>query len=360
MSLSSKITKRTALLTEVAKRFPVRGLLRSRSTTSDLVFWAHHRYPDTWLHYLGAGDSVLKDTALLAALIDTGRPFRIVRGAAIGSVTNSTIVYSIDAFNPNRSLNYSASLMTTLRQLEAQGNTLYPSADEAELWENKVFMHRRFDELGINSPPTIVVERDTDVDAAVAAAGFEYPLLVKEPHSNNSQGLHRVASPAELAAVRQRLAGAGAYELLVQRILDMRRDLRVTMIGGEIVHHYWRINLSDEWMPTTTRKGSQVDFVTFPEQWRSTIVGAMDALGLRNGAFDVCWDHDDLDTEPYFLEVSPAYTPNPPPSAPFVDRPYADFKAQVRGDGNYTAAFADLVFELHRKLVAAWGLAGPK
>jgi len=356
MSLASKVKKRTVLLGEVAKRFPLRGLVRGRSSDADLVFWAHHRYPDSWLGYLGSGDSVLKDTALLNAIIETGRPFRVVRGVDIGAVANSSIVYSIDAFNPNRSMNYSASLMTTLRQLEAQGNTLYPSADEAELWENKVFMHRRFDELGINTPETIIVDRDTDLDAAVAAAGFEYPVLVKEPHSNNSQGLHKVGSAGELAALRAELGRSGAYELLVQRILDMRRDLRVTMIGGEIVHHYWRINLSDEWMPTTTRKGSQVDFVTFPEQWRATIVGAMDALGLRNGAFDVCWDGDDLDTEPYFLEVSPAYTPNPPPSARFADRPYADFKAQLTGEGNYTSAFADLVFDLHRKLVAAWGL----
>lgn len=356
MSVSSKIKKRVALLAEVARRFPVGGLRGSRSSSADLVFWAHHRYPDSWLGYVGAGDLVLKDTALLNALVETGREFRIVSGPAIGTVTNSTIVYSIDAFNPNRSLNYSASLMTTLRQLEAQGNTLFPSADEAELWENKVVMHRRFDELGIRSPETIVVERDTDVDAAIAAAGFEFPLLVKEPHSNNSQGVHKVGSAAELAALRSKLAGEGAYELLVQRLLDMRRDLRVTMIGGEIVHHYWRINLSDEWMPTTTRKGSGVDFVTFPERWRSTIVGAMDALGLRNGAFDVCWDGDDLDTEPYFLEVSPAYTPNPPPTAEFADRPYAEFKAQITGAGNYTAAFADLVFEQHRLLVAAWGL----
>lgn len=359
MSVSSKVKKRLALLSEVAKRFPVSGLIRQRSSSADLVFWAHHRYPDSWLGYLGAGDSVLKDTALLNAIVETGRPFRVVSGTGIGSVANSTIVYSIDAFNPNRSLNYSASLMTTLRQLEAQGNTLYPSADEAELWENKVFMHRRFDELGINSPTTIVVERDTDVAAAIDEKGLRFPLLVKEPHSNNSQGLHKVADLSELLAVRDRLAGAGAYELLVQEILDMRRDLRVTMIGGDVVHHCWRINLSDEWMPTTTRKGSQVDFVTFPEQWRSTIVDAMNKLGLRNGAFDVCWDHDDLDSEPYFLEVSPAYTPNPAPSKPFADRPYADFKAQVRGDGNYTAAFADLVFDLHRKLIAAWGLADP-
>ncbi|MFN8051597.1 MAG: hypothetical protein U0Q22_09190 [Acidimicrobiales bacterium] len=362
MSVASKIRKRSALLVEIGRRFPLRGLLRQRDASADLVYWAHHRYPDSWPAYVGSGDGVLKDTALLSALIETGRPFRVVSGVGIGDVTNSTIVYCIDEFNPNRVLDYSSALMATLRQLEAQGNTLFPSADEAEFWENKVFMHRRFDELGIRSPETVVVGRDTELDEALAelerrsGAAFGFPLLVKEPHSNNSQGLHTVADRAELEALRRTFADAGAYEFLVQRILDMRRDLRVTMVGGEIVHHYWRINLSDEWMPTTTRKGSQVDFVTFPEQWRERIVGAMDALGLRNGAFDVCWDADDLDTEPYFLEVSPAYTPNPAPSPAFADRPYSDFKAQLRGPDSYTVGFVELVFDLQRRLVAAWGL----
>ena len=252
--------------------------------------------------------------------------------------------------------------MATLRQLEAQGNTLLPSADEAELWENKAFMHRRFDELGIHSPPTVIVDADTDLDRAVdelserVGPKFGWPLLVKEPHSNNSQGLHKVADMAELEAWRTQFVAGGSSEFILQHILDMRRDLRVTMVGGEIVHHYWRINLSDEWMPTTTRKGSQVDFVTFPEPWRQTIVDTMGALGLRNGAFDVCWDGDDVESEPYFLEVSPAYTPNPAPSPAFADRPYADFKAQLRGPDSFTVGFVDLVFDLQRRLVAAWGL----
>ena len=69
MSVSSKIKKRVALLAEVARRFPVGGLRRSRSSSADLVFWAHHRYPESWLGYVGAGDLVLKDTALLDALL---------------------------------------------------------------------------------------------------------------------------------------------------------------------------------------------------------------------------------------------------------------------------------------------------
>lgn len=365
MSLSSKIKKRSALLVEVARRFPAAEVVRAaRRPDAPVVFWAHHRHPVSWAGYVASEDTILKDVAMMSALADAGVEYRIVTGTAIGQVSNSTIVYSIDAYNPARLVDYSAGLMTTLRQLEAQGNTLYPSADEAELWENKVFMHRRFDELDINTPATVAVGRDTDLDEALQALAVPgesdpFPLLVKEPHSNSSQGLHKVASRADLDRLRAELESAGQSELLVQRLLDMRRDLRCTVIGGEIVHHYWRINLGEEWMPTTTRRGSQVDFVTFPEQWRSTITDAIGRLGLRSGAFDICWEHDDLDGPPFFLEVSPAYTPNPAPTPQFADRPYMDFKTQLTGPGNYTAAFADLVFDLQRRVVAAWGLGRP-
>ena len=360
MSAMSKVKKRVVLMAHVARRTPWMRVLRQRDRSSELVIWLHHRYPESWLQFLAKGDSFLNDAALVNAVVETGRSFRFVSGANIGDLVNSTVVYSIGEFNPARSINYSASLVAALRQLEAQGNTLYPSADEAEYWENKMFMHRRFDDLGITAPPTVLVDRDTDLGPALADAAFEFPLLVKEPHSCQSQGLHKVDSMGDLERVRSDLARGGNYEFIVQRILDMRRDLRVTMIGGKIVHHYFRINFSEEWKPTTTRAGSQADFETFPEHWRGRIEEAMAKLGMRNGAFDICWDGDDLETEPYFLEVSPAYTPNPPPPPAFVNRPYADFKAQLFGPDSFPGQFADLVFELHRQVVAAWGLGGPK
>lgn len=304
---------------------------------------------------MASGDSFLKDAALLAAVAETGVPFRIVSGAGIGKVANSTIVYSIDKFNPSRVRNYSAELMTALRELEAQGNTLLPSADEAEYWENKVFMHRRFDELGIRTPSTTVVGRDSSLHEDE----LTYPLLVKEPHSCQSNGLHKLDTPRQLVDLRTRLTTRGDHELLVQELLDMRRDLRVTIIDGKIVHHYFRINNSDDWMPTSTRIGSSVDFESFPEQWRDEIVEAMAKLGLRAGAFDICWVGDDLDSPPYFLEVSPAFSPNPAPPPAFADRPYAEFKAQLTGPDAFQIAFADLVFDMHRAFVAMWGLANP-
>ncbi|HBX78034.1 MAG TPA: hypothetical protein DEG43_10325 [Acidimicrobiaceae bacterium] len=356
MSVASKIKKRSSLFMEILRQTPYRRILRQIDRNSDTIVWLHHRYPDSWLKFLATGDSILKDVALLAAVADAGIKFRIVSGPSIGPVTNSTIIYSIDRFNPAGVVNYSAGLVAALRELESQGNTLYPSADEAEYWENKAFMHRQFDALGIHAPKTVLLERGEAAEPLIAAAGLAFPLLVKEPHSCNSAGLHTVDSFAELEALRTRLESTGQKVLIVQEILDMRRDLRATVIGGEVVHHYFRINTTDTWMPTTTRRGSQVDFVTFPEQWRGTITGAMEAMGMRNGAFDICWDGDDLTNEPYFLEVSPAYTPNPAPPASLDGQPYADFKARLVGDDSFARAFVSLVFELHELVVKAWGI----
>lgn len=358
MSLRSKLAKQAALSGEALRRMPWRQLIAARRRTdAEVVVWLHHQHPDPWWRWLANGDTALKDVALLKAVAATGCSYRVVTGPRIGGVTNSTIVYSINSFNPAGLADHSAGLRATLRALEAQGNTLYPSADEAEFWENKVFMHRRFDELGVRSPRTVAVTPTTDLDAALAAAGLDFPLLVKEPHSCNGRGLHLVDDAAALETVRAELAAEGGHQLLVQELLDMRRDLRVTLVGGRIVHHYWRVNESDEWKPTTTRGGSRADFVTFPEAWRERIEATVQRLGLRNAAFDVCWAGDDLDTEPYFLEVSPGYTPNPPPPPAYADRPYRDFTQQLTGPDSYARRAADLLEDLHLRVVEAWGLA---
>jgi hypothetical protein len=201
-SLGKKGGKRAALLSNIAQRVPWQGVRRLYDPQAELVLWLHHRYPHSLATWTLRGDTVLKDFALINAVVERELPFRLVTGPEIGTVVNSRIVYSVDAYNPARVRNYSASLMAALRQLEAQGNVLYPSADEAEWWENKVFMHRRFDELGINTPPTTIVGRETDVDEE----SLEYPLIAKEPHSHGSLGVHKVGDAGELRALRGRLA----------------------------------------------------------------------------------------------------------------------------------------------------------
>lgn len=354
----ARVSRRLALLAQVARRFPFRGLLRHLRRNATVVVWIHHRLPGGWCRYLANGDLVVNDLALLRAFLEAGIDVRVVFGPRIGEVANRTIAYSIESVNPLRLADHSAGLRATLRELEAQGNRLLPSADEAELWENKVAMHEALDRAGIATPTTVVLRRHDDAAVVLAAADLRFPLLAKEPHSCNGRGVHLVASPDELAVLRAGLARRGDHDLLVQRLVDMRRDLRVTVIGDEVVHHYWRVNPSATWRPTTTRHGSIAEFDGFPERWRAAFVDAAARLGLVQAAFDVCWEGDDVSTEPLVLEVSPAFSPNPPPSDAFVGRPYAAFRARRWGRGAQPAAFVELVCRQHGLRVRAWDPAG--
>jgi glutathione synthase/RimK-type ligase-like ATP-grasp enzyme len=346
------LNKRLAVLWYLGGAIPWTKVWRAHDRSSDVVVWIHHRYPAGWLRYVFREDTVVKDAGLVTALAEAGFKFRFVTGTGIDDLERATVLYSIHNFNPDRISNYSASLMKTLRAAEGRGCRMLPSGDEAEYWENKVFMHRRFDELGVHCPRTVVIRRGQPLPDDLPA----FPLLVKEPHSSGSLGVHKVADADELAAVRRRAEAEGEDELLCQELIDMRRDLRVTLVGREVVHHYFRINTDEEWHPTSTSHGSSVDFVTFPEQWRAHMIDTFGRLGLTTGAFDVCWQHDDLTTEPYYLEVSPAYTPNPPPAPSFRDRPYSAFKVNLWGPESYMRASVAIVFDIHRMVVATFDL----
>ena len=346
-----KAEKRLTLLRDLQREFPLKRVRALRRSDADLVVWIHHSYPAGWLKYFFREDGIVKDAGLLAGLARAGLPFQLVTGNKIDRVRNKRVIYSIFPYNPNRRKNYSDGLVEALREIESHGNTLAPRADEAEWWENKIYMHRRFAELGVNCPPTTIDRLTDDLDTSLT-----YPLLVKEPHSSGSLGLHKVDSAAEHQRVRDELRAAGETEVLTQGLIDMKRDLRVTIVGDQVVHHYFRINTTDAWQPTSTKRGSIVDFETFPERWRAHILEVFSRFGLRTGAFDICWEGDDLATEPIFLEVSPAYTPNPPLPPAFADRPYADFKLHLRGPDAYGTAFVRNVFRIQEMILEEWGI----
>ncbi len=350
-SLWHKVTKRIALVTYVVLAVPWLSAIRLRRRGAKLVLWIPHRYPSSLLAYVGREDTIVKDAGLLAALCERKIPFDVVLGRGIEKVRGRDVVYTIHPYNPDGLHDYAEGLLVALRRIEANGNRLFPSADEAEWWENKGFMHRRFAELDVHCPPTVIV----DLSAPLDPSAFEYPILVKEPHASGSRGLHKVASPGELQRVVGEMKRDGETELLVQDLIDMRRDFRATLVGDRIVHSYFRINTSADWKPTSTSHGSIVDFEHFPEQWRAYIVEVFGRLGLQSGAFDLCWAGDDLETEPYVLEVSPSYTPNPPPPAGWT-RPYVDFKSVLFGRDSYAKASVATVFWVAGQLIDEYGL----
>ncbi|MFN8322540.1 MAG: hypothetical protein U0T74_07765 [Chitinophagales bacterium] len=320
-------------------------------------FQLHDKDADVVLLMRPQFSSIFKDTfepdiILMGVLVKMGLRFRVYRGSEYGQFQNKTIIYNASYFmNEHGFQNYSAFQTYVMQQLEYQGNRVFPRADEIVYWENKEYMYAKFKELGIKHPDTSMFHSYEEFKQAK----LKFPLLIKEAHSHAAEGVYKVNTPedAERLLTSEKFMSNNRV-IIAQQLLNMRKDLRVTVLGDEIVLHYWRTNPSDEWKPTSTSHGSGVDFVTFPEKWRSYFMEVNRKLNLKSGGYDYAWENDDLETEPICLEVSPTYQPNPP--ADITGRPYTygQWKKKLLLKDSWDEAYTEFYFGIRYKVFESY------
>lgn len=315
-----------------------------RSTEdAKIVVWLNNK---SWRYFIG--EAIVWDFATIDALLKRGIPFRVITGRKkVGKLRNKYVFFSPNnAFNVYGFSDYTDILRHLTFQLEKQGNQVMLSSYEVQFLENKAFMHKRFEEFKVSTPKTEIFHSAEEV----LGSELSFPFLIKAEHSSGSRGLYKITSKQDLERLFKESDFLEENEhILVQDILNMRKDLRVILVGNEIVHFYWRINTSDEWKPTSTSHGSKVDFVTFPEQWRAHIIETFKRLKLRTGAFDIAWQNDDLNTTPMYLEVSPSYQPNP--KLEIGDKDYAYFKKGFSITNSYERKYVNTIFSIRDKII---------
>ena len=313
----------------------------------EVIVWI---YPAHILKYFFS-DKAIRDFGYITALSKHNIKHRIYIGKKIGKFRNHKILCSFDnVYNRFGFTDYVSSFIQLVENLELQGNKVFPNSYEARFWENKTFMHKEFARLSISEPKTILcktLEEVTNID-------IPFPYLIKEEHSCSSNGVHKISSSVELKTKVDSDYLNRNSTIICQELINMRKDLRVIIVDNEIVLHYWRINLANEWKPTATGFGSQVDFINFPTQWKSFIIETFKKLNLTTGAFDITWKNDDLSTIPIFLEVSPSYQPNPIVDLEKLKMDYGTFKKKFNLRINYDKEFIRLVYQIQSKVTKAF------
>lgn len=267
----------------------------------------------------------------------------------IGKFKNKKIIFYGRYLNTYGFLDHSIVVRFLSNELTKQNNKVFPNPKEAALWENKAHMYELFNEKKIRTPKTHVMNIDEIDDIFVN--GLEYPVLIKEEHSCSSVGVYKIDSSHQLLSlIRNNEYLNKNRKVIIQKLLNIRRDLRVIIVGDKIVLHYWRINTKNEWEPTSTSHGSKVDFENFPENWREWIMETFYKLEIRTGAFDIAWDNDDINQEPYILEVSPFYQPNPKPCQS-LKISYGEWKKSLYLRNSYQSAFTDVMFDIQKEII---------
>jgi glutathione synthase/RimK-type ligase-like ATP-grasp enzyme len=242
-----------------------------------------------------------------------------------GGIYNKSILWSpIKDFDKYDFVNYPSTLTFIASQFESQGNRMFISSNEVSYLENKYFMHEMFEKYSIRTPKTWIFKSLYDIDYSV----LEFPLLYKGVHSSGSLDIIKFEDNDSLKTFIIELQNIGLDKSIVlQKLLNIRRDMRVTVIGNKILYAFWRINPNKEWMTTATKNGSYIQFIDFPSKWESFITESVAKLNLDIAGLDIAFENDDLNTEPYIIEISPRFSQNPPYDNPGLK--YKDYKNKV-------------------------------
>ena len=291
-------------------------------------------------------ERLLTDLAYINSLSNNEIKFRRVKSLDVGNYSGKTIYCPYDKYDKIFGLiNYTKQQFFIISELEKQNNVVFPKTSEYLFWENKAYMHKKFNELKIPHPYTKILNSFDDIDHLK----LDFPFLIKEVHSCSANGIHKINNKKDLNSFRNNLLNT---KFLVQKLLNIRRDLRVTIVGNKIVHFYWRINNASEWKPTSTGHGSSVDFINFPEKWREFIIEQFLKLKIVTGAFDIAWENDDLNTVPLILEVSPTYQLNPVTTNSKHLNAYGRYKKySFFGKNSYINQYIKQTFDVVDKIV---------
>ena len=334
------------------KSIEFRSIFSRLDKNSDNIVILYPNFPKGILRYFYA-DALVNDVALVNATAQNVGSLRIKIGTRnLNKLIEKNIFLNVsNRYNSHGFRNYANSLKYFILQLEDQANRVFPNSYEVEWWENKVFMHREFDKIGIKTPETTIIDLD---NLDINLLPYAYPFLIKEIHSAGSNGVHKVNTIEDVKNIiyNDKIRKSNRY-LLLQKLLNMDRDLRVIVVGDKIVLHYWRINATKEWQPTSTKHGSTVDFDFFPEEWRAHIIAEFQKLKITTGAFDLVWENNDYSQTPFVLEISPSYQPNPVPLKN-LKTSYGAYKSGFSFFDSWDARFVVVVQRIKNELVAAW------
>lgn len=194
-------------------------------------------------------------------------------------------------------------------RLEKQGLRLFNSSRAIELCDNKVLTYMELAGAGIKFPRTIVSPK-TYENIGYSDSGFienacnelGFPLIIKEAYGSFGQ---QVYLAEDFTAAKKIIATLGGREFVMQSFVKASsgRDVRVNVVGGEVVASIYRYNDRD-FRSNISNGGSMKPYEVNAEQ-AELAVNACRALGLDFGGVDVLFDGEgatvcEVNSNPHF------------------------------------------------------------
>lgn len=208
------------------------------------------------------------------------------------------------------------------KNLEEKGEILFPTSNHMSYYENKVNLFSLFKKCNVKIPDTWHV---TNLEDALNLENtLVFPIILKKPFYHSSIGIQQCYSKIEYRKIIKDFFTTNK-ECIIQKKLNFTKEARLSYVGYNLFHGYYRIKKNCNQVSGCTRFGSVCSFDIDLKEKSKIIKSFVDKTGYDIGGLDIVWENDDETQEPYVLEVSPIFSLNPP-TPPNWNKSYNEFK----------------------------------
>lgn len=172
---------------------------------------------------------------------------------------------------------------------------IFPSIESIQLGYSKIEMTRSLWTVCPNNVPCTEIMANTPDNCTTILQNFSFPFVTKEVRNSMGKGVYLISNKQEFEQYSQKVD-----ILYVQEFLpNDNRDLRVCIVGDEIVTAYWRTGLDGAFLHNIAQ-GGQLCFDFIPQEACELVLRVAKALNINHAGFDLIFSNG----IPYIIEFN--------------------------------------------------------
>ena len=188
--------------------------------------------------------------------------------------------------------------LALLSTLEKAGAFMINNRDGMLTCDNKMSSYITFNQNGIQTPKTSLINNDESVEDAHKRIGGKFPVIIKTITGTQGIGVSIANDYKSLLSNVQSLWKFGA-ELLIQEFLEMDFDVRTIIVDGVIIASTKRIRPKEDFR-SNRHRGAETEPYILSDDEKKLLLNAY----RSTGAYMVGVDHTIVNGKSYILDCN--------------------------------------------------------
>ena len=188
--------------------------------------------------------------------------------------------------------------LALLSTFEKAGAFMINNRDGMLTCDNKMSSYITFNQNGIQTPKTSLINNDESVEDAHKRIGGKFPVIIKTISGTQGIGVSIANDYKSLLSNVQSLWKFGA-ELLIQEFLEMDFDVRTIIVDGVIIASTKRIRPKEDFR-SNRHRGAETEPYILSDDEKKLLLNAY----RSTGAYMVGVDHTIVNGKSYILECN--------------------------------------------------------